>query len=176
MQTQTILDSIAELPRIKLARLNTPFEEMPRLRGRHRQVDGCSCRFRASPLHQTRRRYGLCLRRQQSPAHGVPFRTFHRPRNRHSGQHQPLRLEQRSIRSRGMRQDRYEVSLGRVRHGRRPRHWQHVDRTPHRSRDPSGNQPTKRTIPRRETSRRRNSKRQKLNHRLRQSASSTLPV
>ena len=32
MQTQTILDSIAELPRIKLARLNTPFEEMPRLR------------------------------------------------------------------------------------------------------------------------------------------------
>ena len=32
MQPQTILDSIAELPRIKLARLNTPFEEMPRLR------------------------------------------------------------------------------------------------------------------------------------------------
>ncbi len=32
MQNQTILDSIAELPRIKLARLCTPFEEMPRLR------------------------------------------------------------------------------------------------------------------------------------------------
>ena len=32
MQTQTILDSIDELPRIKLARLYTPFEEMPRLR------------------------------------------------------------------------------------------------------------------------------------------------
>ena len=32
MQTETILDSIAELPRIKLARLNTPFEEAPRLR------------------------------------------------------------------------------------------------------------------------------------------------
>lgn len=32
MQTQTILDSIAELPRIQLARKNTPFEEMPRLR------------------------------------------------------------------------------------------------------------------------------------------------
>ena len=32
MQTQTILDSIAELPRIKLARLCTPFEEAPRLR------------------------------------------------------------------------------------------------------------------------------------------------
>ena len=32
MQTQTILDRINTLPRIKLARLNTPFEEMPRLR------------------------------------------------------------------------------------------------------------------------------------------------
>ena len=32
MQPQTILDSIDTLPRIKLARLNTPFEEMPRLR------------------------------------------------------------------------------------------------------------------------------------------------
>ena len=32
MQPQTILDSIDNLPRIKLARLNTPFEEMPRLR------------------------------------------------------------------------------------------------------------------------------------------------
>ena len=32
MQPQTILDSIAELPRIQLARKNTPFEEMPRLR------------------------------------------------------------------------------------------------------------------------------------------------
>ena len=32
MQNQTILDSISELPRIKLARLCTPFEEMPRLR------------------------------------------------------------------------------------------------------------------------------------------------
>ena len=32
MKTQTILDSIDELPRIKLANLNTPFEEMPKLR------------------------------------------------------------------------------------------------------------------------------------------------
>ena len=32
MQPQTILDRINTLPRIKLARLNTPFEEMPRLR------------------------------------------------------------------------------------------------------------------------------------------------
>ncbi len=32
MKTQTILDSIDELPRIKLANLNTPFEEMPNLR------------------------------------------------------------------------------------------------------------------------------------------------
>ena len=32
MQTQTILDRINDLPRIKLAQLNTPFEEMPRLR------------------------------------------------------------------------------------------------------------------------------------------------
>ena len=32
MQTQTILDSIAELPRLQLARLCTPFEEAPRLR------------------------------------------------------------------------------------------------------------------------------------------------
>ena len=32
MNTQTILDSIDELPRIKLANLNTPFEEMPNLR------------------------------------------------------------------------------------------------------------------------------------------------
>ena len=32
MQTQTILDSISDLPRIQLARKNTPFEEMPRLR------------------------------------------------------------------------------------------------------------------------------------------------
>ena len=32
MHPQTILDRIAELPRIKLAHLNTPFEEMPRLR------------------------------------------------------------------------------------------------------------------------------------------------
>ena len=32
MKTQTILDSIDELPRIKLARLCTPFEEAPRLR------------------------------------------------------------------------------------------------------------------------------------------------
>ncbi len=32
MKTQTILDSIDELPRIKLARLCTPFEETPRLR------------------------------------------------------------------------------------------------------------------------------------------------
>ena len=32
MQTQTILDRINTLPRIKLAHLNTPFEEMPRLR------------------------------------------------------------------------------------------------------------------------------------------------
>ncbi len=32
MQPQTILDAIAELPRIHLARKNTPFEEMPRLR------------------------------------------------------------------------------------------------------------------------------------------------
>ncbi len=32
MHPQTILDSIAELPRIQLARKNTPFEEMPRLR------------------------------------------------------------------------------------------------------------------------------------------------
>ena len=32
MQPQTILDRIAELPRIQLARKNTPFEEMPRLR------------------------------------------------------------------------------------------------------------------------------------------------
>ena len=32
MQTQTILDSVAALPRVRLARLNTPFEEMPRLR------------------------------------------------------------------------------------------------------------------------------------------------
>lgn len=32
MQPQTILDAIDELPRIQLARKNTPFEEMPRLR------------------------------------------------------------------------------------------------------------------------------------------------
>ena len=32
MHPQTILDSIAELPRVQLARKNTPFEEMPRLR------------------------------------------------------------------------------------------------------------------------------------------------
>ena len=32
MKTQTILDSIAELPRLQLARLCTPFEEAPRLR------------------------------------------------------------------------------------------------------------------------------------------------
>ncbi len=32
MNNDTILDHIAELPRIKLARLNTPFEEAPRLR------------------------------------------------------------------------------------------------------------------------------------------------
>ena len=32
MKTQTILDRIDELPRIKLAYLNTPFEEMPNLR------------------------------------------------------------------------------------------------------------------------------------------------
>ena len=32
MQPQTILDRIAELPRVNLARKNTPFEEMPRLR------------------------------------------------------------------------------------------------------------------------------------------------
>ena len=32
MHPQTILDAIAELPRIQLARKNTPFEEMPRLR------------------------------------------------------------------------------------------------------------------------------------------------
>ena len=32
MNPQTILDRIAELPRIQLARKNTPFEEMPRLR------------------------------------------------------------------------------------------------------------------------------------------------
>ena len=32
MQPQTILNSIDELPRIQLARKNTPFEEMPRLR------------------------------------------------------------------------------------------------------------------------------------------------
>lgn len=32
MQSQNILDSIAELPRIQLARKNTPFEEMSRLR------------------------------------------------------------------------------------------------------------------------------------------------
>ena len=32
MQPQTILNAIAEIPRIQLARKNTPFEEMPRLR------------------------------------------------------------------------------------------------------------------------------------------------
>ena len=62
MQTQTILDRINTLPRIKLARLNTPFEEMPRLRAAiadsmDADPNANKCAV-PQPLHQPRRHYG----------------------------------------------------------------------------------------------------------------------